>query len=811
MSSPRCATMPQKLVMSSVWTLLQRDLFGPGDERLLEMAFVWKSGRKRKVRILCVVVSAYRPLNLTLVKLKKVDRDQYKRSETWSLYNLKLVDGKEGTQVTPDFELQFDKLYRWTASSSAQKTTLLSCLWKLNTRHLSGSISFINVSSGDLEDLPYQQKSEESSIEVVTEEAEEEDEEYQEITPRESADMLWLMEEYAPLVANAEAFTERLAKDLQILDEDSLDLSEHHSSILNNSDLSSSSRLKYNITAVEALRSCMSIRLNPEYRKMHGVAEQLITFESLRQNFEKNFVSHLTQMFEQQGADQEPVLTQQMGRLTAPKHGLLHQALLHYTPLMAWLQDTNVCIFNDLPKVYILSLSQLYEREIKAFFEVAKSLLTKPKEGRRFSVQGSLDKLTTSTSSLHRSYLRLAELEGHQKDGSEHSIVARALDRVLTELAPMCVAEQDFVTTFFMLNNTEKTAIAPLEESSSPMMSELSCSTAEESNYQESNLGQLANQWLSDIFSALEPELRAFVSACSRMNPFSCLPVLVTLSRHSLRAQASLDSSSASFLLSVLRNILLLAHHHFDKCISSLCREIEEWKVPSGKRIGVLPFVRRFLEFVTEAEEVFKDAEERTELDKAYRRVTCTVFRSINTLPFVSLQINANMVMMENYHHIYCFLSEKKIQSLESKRKEAKQKYSENMEQYVITYLGQPLEKLNYFFDGVKARVAQGVKEDEVGFQLAYSKQELRKIIKKYPGKEVKRSLEALYRNILKYLSPEENLLPVVWRAMEQEFLRQYHEFEDLICRCYRGSAISMSFSVDDLLNYFSEITEAHV
>ncbi|XP_078520174.1 exocyst complex component 1-like isoform X3 [Lissotriton helveticus] len=791
MSSPRCATMPQKLVMSSVWTLLQRDLFGPGDERLLEMAFVWKSGRKRKVRILCVV------------------------------------------------------------------------------------------------DLPYQQKSEESSIEVVTEEAEEEDEEYQEITPRESADMLWLMEEYAPLVANAEAFTERLAKDLQILDEanlqciisseqqvalvmealdeaveetarmeetlkvheqmlqtvkeqmdhihegnsllqridtnhqkltdellfivDSLDLSEHHSSILNNSDLSSSSRLKYNITAVEALRSCMSIRLNPEYRKMHGVAEQLITFESLRQNFEKNFVSHLTQMFEQQGADQEPVLTQQMGRLTAPKHGLLHQALLHYTPLMAWLQDTNVCIFNDLPKVYILSLSQLYEREIKAFFEVAKSLLTKPKEGRRFSVQGSLDKLTTSTSSLHRSYLRLAELEGHQKDGSEHSIVARALDRVLTELAPMCVAEQDFVTTFFMLNNTEKTAIAPLEESSSPMMSELSCSTAEESNYQESNLGQLANQWLSDIFSALEPELRAFVSACSRMNPFSCLPVLVTLSRHSLRAQASLDSSSASFLLSVLRNILLLAHHHFDKCISSLCREIEEWKVPSGKRIGVLPFVRRFLEFVTEAEEVFKDAEERTELDKAYRRVTCTVFRSINTLPFVSLQINANMVMMENYHHIYCFLSEKKIQSLESKRKEAKQKYSENMEQYVITYLGQPLEKLNYFFDGVKARVAQGVKEDEVGFQLAYSKQELRKIIKKYPGKEVKRSLEALYRNILKYLSPEENLLPVVWRAMEQEFLRQYHEFEDLICRCYRGSAISMSFSVDDLLNYFSEITEAHV
>lgn len=66
-----------------------------------------------------------------------------------------------------------------------------------------------------------------------------------------------------------------------------------------------------------------------------------------------------------------------------------------------------------------------------------------------------------------------------------------------------------------------------------------------------------------------------------------------------------------------------------------------------------------------------------------------------------------------------------------------------------------------HFFEGVKARVAQGVKEEEISFQLAYSKQELRKVIERYPGKEVKRALETLYRKIHKYLSPEENLFPV--------------------------------------------------
>lgn len=67
-----------------------------------------------------------------------------------------------------------------------------------------------------------------------------------------------------------------------------------------------------------------------------------------------------------------------------------------------------------------------------------------------------------------------------------------------------------------------------------------------------------------------------------------------------------------------------------------------------------------------------------------------------------------------------------------------------------------------HFFEGVKARIAQGVKEEEVSFQLAYSKQELRKVIERYPGKEVKKALETLYRKIHKYLSPEENLLPVI-------------------------------------------------
>jgi len=41
------------------------------------------------------------------------------------------------------------------------------------------------------------------------------------------------------------------------------------------------------------------------------------------------------------------------------------------------------------------------------------------------------------------------------------------------------------------------------------------------------------------------------------------------------------------------------------------------------------------------------------------------------------------------------------------------------------------------FFDGIESKIAAGVRVEEVGYQLQFSKQELRKVMKEYSGKEV--------------------------------------------------------------------------
>lgn len=107
-----------------------------------------------------------------------------------------------------------------------------------------------------------------------------------------------------------------------------------------------------------------------------------------------------------------------------------------------------------------------------------------------------------------------------------------------------------------------------------------------------------------------------------------------------------------------------------------------------------------------------------------------------------------------------CFtdiLSRLKISCLESSRDEAKRKKVSHKKVYVSTCLGKPLDKLSVsgsrniqymymecclvivqtFFEGVESLIAGGTKAEEVGYRLDYSRNELKKCIKEYPGKEV--------------------------------------------------------------------------
>ncbi|XP_063314098.1 exocyst complex component 1 isoform X4 [Pelobates fuscus] len=899
--------------MTAIKHALQRDIFTPNDERLLSIVNVCKAGKKKKNCFLCATVTTERPVRVNVVKVKKADKgDFYKTQTVWLLKDLAVVDAKDAVKENPDFDLHFDKVYKWVASSTAEKNTFISCIWKLNQRYLRKKIEFANVSSQLLEELP---KVAEESVpsgenQNVAGGDEEAAAEYQELNTREKQDIEIMMEGCEYAISNAEAFAEKLSRELQVLDGaniqsimasekqvnilmqlldealkevdqiegklssyeemlqsvkeqmdhisesnhlielsktnsetllgeieflvNHMDLSKGHIKALQEADLSSSRGIEACTNASEALLQCMNVALHPGHKMLQAVKQQQQLFSDLREQFARRLASHLNNVFVQQGHDQGSALTVEM---TLPNHHPFHRDLLRYAKLMEWLKTTEYNRYEGLMKNYKDYIVRLYDREIRDFFEVARNKMTgATKEGKKFatlprketamkqeteSLHGSSGKLTGSTSSLNKltvqgpgnrrsqssSLLDMGNMSASDLDVADRTKFDKIFAQVLSELEPLCLAEQDFISKFFNLSQHQSMSRTPMgdqDESDGGTLSRHLNTGAQQSMPSEKDL---IRQIMTFIFRSIEPELNTLIALGDKIDSFNSLYMLVKMSHHVWTAE---NVDSGSFLSTTLGNVLVTVKRNFDKCIINQIKQMEEVKISKKSKVGILPFVSGFEEFAELAESIFRVAERRGDLDKAYTKLIKAVFINVEKVANESQKTPRDVVMMENFHHIFATLSRLKISCLETEKREAKQKYGDHLQSYVIYSLGHPLEKLNIFFEGVKARVAQGIGYEEVSYQLAFSKQELRKVIKDYPGKEVKKGLDNLYRKVDKHLCEEENLLQVVWHSMQDEFIRQYKDFEGLIEKCYTGAGITMEFTIQDILDYFSSIAQSH-
>ncbi|XP_041039755.1 exocyst complex component 1 isoform X6 [Carcharodon carcharias] len=891
--------------MTAIKHALQRDIFTPNDERLLSIVNVCKAGKKKKNCFLCATVTTERPVQVNVVKVKKSDKgDFYKRQTAWTLRDLAVVDSKDANKENPEFDLHFEKVYKWVASSTAEKNAFISCIWKLNQRYLRKKIEFVNVSSQLLEELP---KVTEESVpsgenQSVTGGDEESLDEYQELNAREEQDIEIMMDGCEYAISNAEAFAEKLSRELQVLDGANiqsimasekqvnilmqlldealkevdeiehklssyeemlqsvkeqmdhisqsndliqlsntnnmklleeieflvnyLDLSKGHIKALTDGDLSSSKGIEACTNAAEALLQCMNVALRPGHDELQAVQQQQQQFKDLREQFARRLANHLNNVFVQQGHDQSSTLAQHSAELTLPKHLPFHRDLLRYAKLMEWLKNTDREKYEGLNKNYVDYISRLYEREIKEFFEVAKIKMTgTSKEGKKFGLHGSSGKLTGSTSSLNKlsvqgsgnrrsqssSLLDMGNMSASDLDVADRTKFDKIFEQVLSELEPLCLAEQDFISKFFKLQQNPAlpgSVTADSTDIDGGLLSRQHNLLGDRHSVpSEKEEAGVIRSMMIKVFRCIEPELNNLISLGDKIDSFNSLYMLVKMSHHVWTAE---NVDPASFLSTTLGNVLVTVKRNFDKCILNQVKQMEEVKISKKSKVGILPFVSGFEEFAELAESIFRNAERRGDLDKAYTKLIRAVYNNVEKVANESQKTPRDVVMMENFHHIFSTLSRLKIACLETERREAKHKYTEHLQSYVIYSLGQPLEKLNHFFEGIEARVAQGIREEEVSYQLAFNKQELRKVIKEYPGKEVKKGLDNLYKKVDKHLCEEENLLQVMWHSMQDEFIRQYKHFEGLIARCYPGSGITMEFTIQDILEYFSSIAQSH-
>jgi hypothetical protein len=122
--------------MTSIIRALQQEVFQPNEERLITCCHVGKYMKKKKTSFLCLVSTTSPPINITIVQVKQTDKQTHKKKRSWALAELKSVDGYNDSLETQEFDLHFDKIYRWVATNVKERHSFIHNLWKQSVKHI---------------------------------------------------------------------------------------------------------------------------------------------------------------------------------------------------------------------------------------------------------------------------------------------------------------------------------------------------------------------------------------------------------------------------------------------------------------------------------------------------------------------------------------------------------------------------------------------------------------------------------------------------------------------------------------------------
>ncbi|KAM7538191.1 hypothetical protein Aperf_G00000061858 [Anoplocephala perfoliata] len=317
------------------------------------------------------------------------------------------------------------------------------------------------------------------------------------------------------------------------------------------------------------------------------------------------------------------------------------------------------------------------------------------------------------------------------------------------------------------------------------------------------------------LFNGLPDGMGELIRFCENQNALFSMFILQVLSQIAAELnekpkeqhQQQKKGLAGSFWNQLINRCISDTRTVLQRHVNALNQLFRDSKPSKKPRCGVLNMMRVYENFAESSILVFGAGAKI--LEQAHSDLICCLMNELDRVAAESVKTPPEVVLLENYHRLYDILCRLKLPSLNDTRKEAKARYQRALQEYSMNCMGRPLEDLHNFFEQVQSALDSGVRPDAICYQLAFQKHMLQKILKEYPGKEVKRGLETLRRKVEKNLSEEGNLFLVVWRSIQSEVTKQCMFYEELIQKCYADSGLALDFTIDDLQRYFSEIANA--
>lgn len=293
-----------------------------------------------------------------------------------------------------------------------------------------------------------------------------------------------------------------------------LDIGHIHQLALTETDLTSIKGIQAAKDSGRVLLNAISADIDPALIRLSAVQDQRKRFDKWKSKFCSTITRHLNNLFIHLGNDLGEHQAS-IGEIKLSKHNH-HKELSPYQELMHLLKVMDINSYDALSKVYTSSLSKVYERDLRQFFEQAKHIVTKN------HINDELNVSSSSKTKLQVVKVPVYGILGIPKeqwstilvDTNERKRFDGILEKVLTEIDPVALNEQIFCINFFQLD-----ALSPTSNVKSLPFAATTPNKETTPLLQPKKINEEVRKMMGELFGILESELLSFILSYEKLDP----------------------------------------------------------------------------------------------------------------------------------------------------------------------------------------------------------------------------------------------------------------------------------------------------
>ncbi|XP_051139277.1 exocyst complex component SEC3A-like isoform X2 [Andrographis paniculata] len=306
--------------------------------------------------------------------------------------------------------------------------------------------------------------------------------------------------------------------------------------------------------------------------------------------------------------------------------------------------------------------------------------------------------------------------------------------------------------------------------------------------------GDLAalNDSLQDLLDGIQEDFYSVVDWACKIDPLRCISMHGITDRYISGQKAD----AAGFVRILLDDLVNRVSSQFGRFVDEACHQIVR-NERNVRQVGVLAYIPRFAILATRMEQYIQ-GQSRELVDQAYTKLVTIMFMTLDKIAQGDMKY-VDIMLFENYAAFQNSLYElaNVVPTLAKFYHQASEAYDQACTRYINTVIYFQFERLFQFARKIEDLMTT-MNAEEIPFQIGMSKSDLRKVVKSSLS-GVDKSITLMYKKIQRNLTSEE-LLPSLWDKCKKDFLEKYDVFTQLVAKVYPAETIPAVTEMRDIL-----------